>query len=97
MEELAPLKNSSLDISKYENLITFVQDRPGHDLRYAIDARKIQKELGWSPKTFRSGIRKTVKWYVDNQSFTNNLKLDRNSKFCKIKIILSLPYTWVII
>ena len=69
MEELAPLKNSSLDISKYENLITFVQYRPGHDLRYAIDARKIQKELGWSPiETFESGIRKTVKWYVDNQS-----------------------------
>ncbi len=75
LEELAPLKHSSLNILKYESLITFVQDRPGHDLRYAIDARKIQKELGWSPKeTFESGIRKTVEWYVDNQSLYQQFK-----------------------
>ncbi|UVL89032.1 dTDP-glucose 4,6-dehydratase [Pseudomonas sichuanensis] len=51
----------------YKNLITFVADRPGHDRRYAIDASKIQRELGWAPQeTFESGIRKTVQWYLDN-------------------------------
>lgn len=51
----------------YRDLITFVQDRPGHDMRYAIDASKIQKELGWAPEeTFETGIRKTVQWYLDN-------------------------------
>ena len=53
--------------SHYRDLITHVKDRPGHDLRYAIDASKIQQELGWAPKeTFESGIRKTVEWYLDN-------------------------------
>ncbi|MDD3469002.1 MAG: dTDP-glucose 4,6-dehydratase [Thermoguttaceae bacterium] len=52
---------------KYENLITFVSDRPGHDLRYAIDATKLETELGWrAEETFDSGIRKTVQWYLDN-------------------------------
>jgi dTDP-glucose 4,6-dehydratase len=47
--------------------VTFVADRPGHDLRYAIDADKIERELGWRPEeTFDSGIRKTVQWYLDN-------------------------------
>ena len=51
----------------YREQIAFVQDRPGHDRRYAIDASKIQKELGWVPEeTFESGIRKTVQWYLDN-------------------------------
>lgn len=51
----------------YSSLLTFVKDRPGHDMRYAIDASKIQKELGWTPQeTFESGIRKTVQWYLDN-------------------------------
>ena len=53
--------------SSHRELITFVADRPGHDLRYAIDAGKIQRELGWTPQeTFESGIRKTVQWYLDN-------------------------------
>src|SRR5690554_2536437 len=53
--------------SCYRDLITYVTDRPGHDRRYAIDASKIERELGWSPKeTFESGIRKTVQWYLDN-------------------------------
>jgi dTDP-glucose 4,6-dehydratase len=52
---------------KYERLITYVKDRPGHDRRYAIDARKIERELGWRPaETFDTGIRKTVRWYLDN-------------------------------
>ncbi len=55
---------------KYEDLITFVKDRPGHDLRYAIDASKIERELGWVPKQDReSGFVKTVKWYLDNKTW----------------------------
>ncbi len=61
LQELAPAETS------YRDLITNVQDRPGHDRRYAIDANKIQRELGWQPQeTFESGIRKTVQWYLDN-------------------------------
>jgi dTDP-glucose 4,6-dehydratase len=57
-------------IKKYEELITFVEDRPGHDVRYAIDASKIQRELGWVPQeTFESGLRKTVEWYLTNESW----------------------------
>jgi len=58
---------SAEPIAHYRDLITFVKDRPGHDVRYAIDASKIQRELGWVPEeTFESGIRKTVQWYLDN-------------------------------
>ncbi|PZP24992.1 dTDP-glucose 4,6-dehydratase [Pseudomonas kuykendallii] len=65
LEELAPRKPAGL--ARYEDLITYVSDRPGHDLRYAIDAGKIQRELGWKPaETFASGLRKTVQWYLDN-------------------------------
>lgn len=57
-------------IHKYSDLITYVTDRPGHDLRYAIDASKIKNELGWIPQeTFESGIRKTVDWYLQNQNW----------------------------
>ena len=56
-------------------LITYVQDRPGHDRRYAIDARKIEHELGWKPaETFETGIRKTVRWYLDNQDWVRNVQ-----------------------
>lgn len=62
LEELAPSKHAG--VARYQDLITFVQDRPGHDRRYAIDATKIQRELGWVPQeTFASGLRKTVRWY----------------------------------
>ncbi len=62
LDELAPSQHSP-----YANLITYVADRPGHDLRYAIDADKIERELGWRPQeTFESGIRKTVQWYLGN-------------------------------
>jgi dTDP-glucose 4,6-dehydratase len=55
------------DGSRYTSQISYVTDRPGHDRRYAIDASKIHKELGWKPvETFGSGIRKTVQWYLDN-------------------------------
>ena len=68
LEELAPDKPSG--IGKYEDLITFVKDRPGHDARYAIDASKIELELGWVPEeTFDSGLRKTVQWYLDNTAW----------------------------
>lgn len=66
LEELVPDKLEGL--SRYHDLITFVADRPGHDLRYAIDARKIEQELGWAPiETFESGLRKTIEWYLENR------------------------------
>ncbi len=60
LDELAPT-------SPHESLITYVTDRPGHDMRYAIDAGKIGRELGWTPKeTFETGLRRTVEWYLAN-------------------------------
>lgn len=68
LEELVPKKPPG--VSKYKNLITFVNDRPGHDIRYAIDAKKIQKNLGWTPEeTFETGLRKTVEWYLNNKTW----------------------------
>lgn len=58
----------------HARLISFVKDRPGHDRRYAIDARKIERELGWKPKeNFETGIRKTVRWYLDNMAWVENV------------------------
>jgi len=90
LDELRPLKQGSRKsevgsgkdaphtphspLPTYRDLITFVTDRPGHDRRYAIDARKIERELGWKPaETFETGIRKTVQWYLDNQGWVNNV------------------------
>ena len=71
LDELKPQANGQT----YESLITFVKDRPGHDLRYAIDATKIQNELGWTPKeTFETGIRKTVEWYLNNQEWVAHIQ-----------------------
>ena len=73
LEELAPQKPAG--IARYEDLITYAQDRPGHDLRYAIDASKIQRELGWTPQeTFDSGLRKTVEWYLDNLQWCRHVQ-----------------------
>lgn len=56
------------------NLITHVTDRMGHDMRYAIDSRKLQRELGWEPSLqFEEGIEKTVRWYLDNQEWMDNV------------------------
>jgi dTDP-glucose 4,6-dehydratase len=70
LDELRPQSEGK----SYSEQITFVTDRPGHDRRYAIDARKIERELGWKPaETFETGIRKTVQWYLDNQGWVNNV------------------------
>ena len=72
LEELAPQKPAG--VAKYEDLITFVKDRPGHDARYAIDAAKIARDLGWQPQeTFDTGIRKTVAWYLENRDWWQNV------------------------
>ena len=67
---------------KSSELITYVKDRPGHDLRYAIDASKINKELGWSPSvTFEQGLEKTVTWYLDNQEWLKNVTSGNYQKY----------------
>ncbi|VTU21319.1 dTDP-glucose 4,6-dehydratase [Variovorax sp. PBS-H4] len=71
LDELRP----RVDGRGYKEQITFVTDRPGHDRRYAIDARKLERELGWKPaETFDSGIRKTVEWYLDNAAWVRNVQ-----------------------
>lgn len=73
LEELA--SNKPEGIANYHDLITYVKDRPGHDLRYAIDASKIKKDLGWVPvETFESGLRKTVEWYLANQEWVKHVQ-----------------------
>ncbi|MDP5143089.1 dTDP-glucose 4,6-dehydratase [Rheinheimera baltica] len=68
LEELAPNKPDG--VTHYKDLITYITDRPGHDVRYAIDASKIARELGWTPEeNFESGLRKTVQWYLANPSW----------------------------
>jgi dTDP-glucose 4,6-dehydratase len=70
LDELSP----RADGQPYQAQITYVKDRPGHDRRYAIDASKIERELGWKPvETFETGIRKTVQWYLDNQAWVANV------------------------
>ena len=71
LDELRP----RADGNPYKNQITYVTDRPGHDRRYAIDASKLERELGWKPaETFESGIRKTVQWYLDNPDWVANVQ-----------------------
>jgi dTDP-glucose 4,6-dehydratase len=69
VDEMAGRRGSSR-----RGLITFVKDRPGHDRRYAMDANKIERELGWRPlETFESGIRKTVRWYLENEEWVREV------------------------
>ncbi|MFL1558116.1 dTDP-glucose 4,6-dehydratase [Pseudomonas sp. O11] len=71
LDELRP----RADGKPYNEQIAYVTDRPGHDRRYAIDARKLERELGWKPaETFETGIRKTVAWYLDNQGWVSNIQ-----------------------
>ena len=71
LDELRPREDSKA----YSEQITFVTDRPGHDRRYAIDARKLERDLGWKPaETFETGIRKTVQWYLDNWQWVENVQ-----------------------
>ncbi|ABM05148.1 dTDP-glucose 4,6-dehydratase [Psychromonas ingrahamii 37] len=79
LEEL--VANKPANVTKYEDLITYVTDRPGHDVRYAIDASKIERELGWAPaETFESGLRKTVEWYLNNKKWWSRV-LDGSYNF----------------
>jgi dTDP-glucose 4,6-dehydratase len=78
LEELVPNNKQSKvsgSAGGFTGLITYVQDRPGHDIRYAIDAQKIEKELGWTPEeTFESGMRKTVQWYLENSEWAKRVQ-----------------------
>lgn len=77
LDELSPRKNGG----KYADLISFVTDRAGHDWRYAIDASKIERELGWKPEeTFETGIRKTVRWYLENQKWCDTVLKNAKSR-----------------
>lgn len=82
LEELHPDKPEG--VARYEDLITFVTDRPGHDRRYAIDASKVSKDLGWEPEeTFESGLRKTVYWYLNNPDWWQRV-LDGEYRLARI-------------
>ena len=73
LEELAP--NKPKNVQYYADLITYIIDRPGHDLRYAIDASKIQQDLGWAPQeSFATGLRKTVEWYLANLEWVEHVQ-----------------------
>ena len=77
LDKLKPPKNK--DFKSYNDLITFVPDRPGHDQRYAINANKIEKKLGWTPKeTFKSGLRKTIEWYLSNNEWIRSLEIEES-------------------
>jgi dTDP-glucose 4,6-dehydratase len=74
LDELKPIDPNN-SFSSYSDLIEFVDDRPGHDFRYAIDSSKLEKKLKWKAKeTFESGLNKTIKWYLDNQSWINHIQ-----------------------
>jgi dTDP-glucose 4,6-dehydratase len=76
--DLLDVRRPRADGKRYRDLITFVADRPGHDRRYAIDASKIERELGWKPEeTFESGLRRTIDWYLDNEWWWGPLRKER--------------------
>ena len=71
LDEMVP----KADQTSRKDLINFVKDRPGHDLRYAIDCSKLEKELGWSPQeSFETGLRKTIQWYLDHSQWVQRVK-----------------------
>jgi dTDP-glucose 4,6-dehydratase len=79
LEELIPKKPKNLNA--YSDLVTYVQDRPGHDRRYAIDTSKIKEELNWKPKeSFETGLRKTVEWYLNNRSWCEEVQSNNYSR-----------------
>ena len=81
LDELQP----SSSAGPHEELITFVRDRPGHDRRYAIDSTKIESELGWKPKeSFETGLRKTVQWYLQNQTWVRNVTSGEYRKWLEL-------------
>ena len=81
------MPNKPQGLVKYEDLITYVKDRPGHDVRYAIDASKIQRDLNWAPKeTFETGIRKTVEWYLSNETWCKRV-LDGNYRLGRLGMV----------
>jgi len=74
-DDAGEVKDARDDVGSYKDLITYVADRPGHDQRQAIDASKIQKDLGWVPlETFETGLRKTVEWYHDNVTWCQHVQ-----------------------
>ncbi len=80
MDELIPEKLAEIDVNKFSDLISFVDDRAGHDKRYAIDSSKLKKDLGWFPsESFQTGLRKTVKWYIENQDIFSVIINTNNS------------------
>lgn len=88
-EQAADRKPAGL--ARYADLITFVKDRPGHDRRYAIDASKIQRDLGWAPReTFESGMAKTVRWYLDHPEWWQNI-LSGDYRLARIGDLAELP------
>ena len=81
LDEMVPTANRS----SRRNLIAFVKDRPGHDLRYAIDCSKLEKELGWSPReSFETGLRKTIQWYLDNPQWVQRVKSGEYRSWIKL-------------
>jgi dTDP-glucose 4,6-dehydratase len=81
LQRLVPAQNE-----KYQNLIEYVTDRPGHDHRYAIDASKIERDLGWRPQeTFETGLEKTVRWYLDNQEWCDIVSKDYSQERLGLK------------
>ena len=73
LDKLVPSKLNGLN--SFSDLIAYVKDRPGHDVRYAINANKINKDLGWEPQeSFESGIQKTVEWYLNNLQWSENIQ-----------------------
>ncbi|MBK7492965.1 MAG: dTDP-glucose 4,6-dehydratase [Nitrosomonas sp.] len=84
VQTICSLLEESYPGTNYHNLITYVQDRPGHDRRYAIDATKIERELGWRPvETFATGIRKTIQWYLNNRQWVTDVQTGTYQEWIK--------------